>query len=162
MKRIRVGKEHEAYIDDEDYDLVSQYTWWVFKDTNGHGIYANGHKGYKDNGQPDRIFMHQLIMDLRGVDHIDGDGLNNVRSNLRAATSSQNQANGRKRASATGYKGVSYTGAGQKKWKARINFQYKRTFLGVYATAEEAAHAYDSAAKEMYGEFAVLNFPESI
>jgi hypothetical protein len=102
--------------------------------------------------------MHRLIMaapDGIGVDHINGDGLDNRRANLRLASQRDNSANMAVRASsATGFKGVSWKRR-NRKWQAQIG----RTYLGIFASAEEAARAYDHAAREAWGEFAHLNFP---
>lgn len=93
------------------------------------------------------------------VDHKDHDGLNNRRSNLRWATQSQNCVNTSKLArGVSGFRGVSKM---RNKWHAAVNVSKKRIHLGTYVTAEEAAKAYDRAAREHFGEFARLNFPET-
>jgi hypothetical protein len=104
--------------------------------------------------------MHRAILEgAPQVDHIDGDGLNNQRSNLRPATQAQNMANSRKYSTNTsGFKGVGWHKAA-KKWRADITFDYKTRYLGLFPTAEDAARAYDSAAKSLFGVFACLNFP---
>jgi hypothetical protein len=146
--------DQEVLVDNVDLTLVSQYRCHLFKDTNGHCTYANGFQGTK------RIaFMHQLIMDAKNVDHKDGNGLNNRRSNLRVATSSLNQANSRKRQGSSQYKGVGWDKE-HNKWRARINYQHRRTFLGCFEDETDAAKAYDDAARELFGEFARLNFPK--
>lgn len=101
------------------------------------------------------------------VDHIDGNGLNNLRSNLRFATMSQNIANSKVRKdNTTGYKGVSWfvgskhpNGVWKSKpsWTARIGINGKRITVGYFATKEEAARAYNKAAIKYHGEFAKLN-----
>ena len=105
------------------------------------------------------VKMHTFLTGWPQVDHINGDGLDNRRCNLRPATSAQNNANARRvRTSRSPYKGVERESSG--KWRARICPHGQRINLGLYGTAEEAAHAYDSAAREIYGEFAYLNLPE--
>jgi hypothetical protein len=89
------------------------------------------------------------------VDHIDGDGLNNRRSNLRVATKQQNNWNVKRDGR---LKGVYPSGT---RWAARINLNGKEIHLGVHATIEEAAHVYDAAAIHYFGEYACLNFPGS-
>ena len=110
--------------------------------------------------------VHRVVMgNPKGmdIDHIDGDGLDNRKENLRICTRSQNCANKKvRRDSRSGYKGVSVRKRG-KRFKAYISdpetkFPKKRHIaLGTYDTAEEAALAYNKAALEMYGEFAFLN-----
>jgi len=99
-----------------------------------------------------------LIEEL--VDHIDGDKLNNQRDNLRVATDSQNVCNKRmQRNNTTGYRGVQKSG---KKWSAGIDVNGIHTHLGVFATPEEAAQAYDVAALHYHGEYARLNILPSL
>lgn len=115
-------------------------------------------------GAPKTLQMHVVINNTpKGMqtDHIDNNSLNNQCSNLRTATPSQNQYNRKKlQANTSGFKGVFKTGNRTKPWRARLNIEGKKIHVGVYATAEEAAHAYDKKAKEMQGEFANPNFPE--
>ena len=103
--------------------------------------------------------MHRVILSLEqgdsAVDHKNGDGLDNRKTNLRLATPSQNNMNklGR-RGSTSKYKGVSLCGGGSKKWRARI----KHDSLGRFENEVEAALAYDEKAQQIFGEFAKLNF----
>lgn len=92
------------------------------------------------------------------MDHIDGNGLNCCKSNLRICTQSQNNANSRTK-KLKGFKGT-IRGKGDRKWYAMITKDYVRYHLGGFQTEEEAARAYDAAAKKLFGEFARLNFPE--
>ncbi len=104
--------------------------------------------------------MHQLLLpDATIADHIDGDGLNNRRSNLRPASEAQNAAHARKgKNNTSGFKGVDQNG-GRSSWRARILVNGKSLYLGRFSTKEEAARAYDAAALVHFGEFAILNFP---
>lgn len=102
--------------------------------------------------------MHTLIMGQSRVDHQDGDGLNNQRSNLRPATARQNAYNRRSHA-LSGLKGVSWVAASRKRG-ARITANGERHYLGLYDDKREAALAYDVSARLLHGEFARLNFPE--
>ncbi|MBT1949615.1 HNH endonuclease [Enterobacter kobei] len=94
------------------------------------------------------------------IDHVDNDGTNNRWSNLRLATLNQNQHNRElSRANLTGYKGVSRANNLSKPYRANITIGRERRHLGYYRSAEEAAHAYDESARELFGEYARLNFP---
>lgn len=111
------------------------------------------------------LALHRVVLDakqLEIVDHRDGNGLNNCRSNLRIATCADNARNRRvNRATRTGYKGVAFhkeTG----KYEAYIRVDRKKHHLGLFATAEMAAHAYDRRAIEAFGEFAALNFSNAL
>jgi hypothetical protein len=94
------------------------------------------------------------------VDHHDGDGLNNQQNNLRAATQSQNNQNARKQVNKTSrFKGVSWYKKYQK-WNARIQISRHLRHLGYFMFEGDAAQAYDNAARRIFGEFALLNFPD--
>lgn len=127
------------------------------------GPYAT--RSYRVDGRVTTQSMHRLLIpDVPEVDHKDGDGLNNQRSNLRAATSAQNQANKRSilsvggRPASSRFKGLCWF-ARHQKWQVNIRVDKKRRFLGYFADEIEAALAYDAAAREAWGEFAWLNFP---
>ena len=143
-----------AIIDDEDYELVSQHKWYALK---GHNtMYAEA--SHPNSGG--KVLMHRLILkpgELH-VDHIDNNGLNNQRSNLRFATTSQNQMNARKQLDTTSkYKGVHYCKR-EKRWQARIAINgLPRRSLGYFSTEVEAAQAYNLAASKLFGEYAKLN-----
>ena len=107
-------------------------------------------------GRP-RVFMHALIAGTPGPDHVNGNGLDNRRANLREATQSQNSANRELSSSNTsGYKGVSWS-RGTRKWVAQIGVNGRRIYLGLFADPAEGARAYNRAALEHFGEFARLN-----
>lgn len=124
-------------------------------------IYA--HSSIKRNRITTGISLHRLItLAPRGVqvDHRDGDGLNNQLSNLRFATSQQNQCNQRKQlGTSSRFKGVVWHKGGNK-WMAQTKVFGRRMYLGLHETEEDAARAYDRAALEYFGEFARLNFPQ--
>ena len=151
-------------VDDGDYELVSQYRWRVHDPEPKPGQQRKGPYvvtyAVINGKRNSSLRMHVLIMGVKGVDHIDHDGLNNQRSNLRIATAGENARNVRPRAEGTTsskYKGVCYVGRGL--WRAYITTDGQRTYLGDYTSELEAAYAYDAAACEAHGEFACLNFP---
>jgi hypothetical protein len=104
------------------------------------------------------IHFHRNFSHLRVVDHIDGDRQNNHVSNLRWCTQGQNQANRKKTSFVTSsrFKGV-YLQRSSGKWIAAIGRERRRFHIGVFSTEQEAADAYDSAAREQWGEFARTN-----
>ncbi len=162
MRKIPVGKKHFALVDDGDYEWASQYRWRILKGR--HTTYARRNRKQGESG-PHTLLLHREIMQRAGawcsgldIDHMDGNGLNNCRKNLRSATRSQNQANrGFSRNHVSGFKGVT---ACQGKWRARIGKAGRNVHLGHFLTKEDAARAYDRAAIEIYGEYARLNFPK--
>lgn len=142
-----------ALVDDNDYTWLNQYRWNPEVKSHRNAIYARGYI----NGE--HIFMHRMLLpDTIQVDHIDGNGLNNQRDNLRKADNSINNMNKEKRRKGTSkYKGVSWhrkTG----KWKSSISLNNKELNLGEFITEIEAAKIYDSKATELFGEYAKLNF----
>lgn len=154
-KEIPLTQGKTTIIDDEDYPLVSQYKWYA--KNNGNTWYAVTSHLRNNNLQ-----MQQLLMGGSGYDHIDGDGLNNTRKNLRKATTQQNSWNRRKMVhrNSSKYKGVQIQNNYRHKisWIARIYVDGKQYYIGSFDTEEEAARAYDARATQLFGEFAWLNF----
>jgi len=165
--RGKKGRGLVAVVDRADAYLVKSKRWYVVasKAKPADILYAYTIERINPGERPARvrsIKMHHMILGVSGerVDHWDGDGLNNRRGNLRQATDSQNKQNQRKKAGCSSrYKGVtriSKTG----RFVAGIKIDGVRTYLGTFGTAEEAARVYDAAARERFGSFAALNFPE--
>ena len=153
-----------ARIDAGDFELVSQYRWraFVLRRRNGgiKGPYAITQITRPDGGRTS-IRMHSLITGWPLVDHINCDGLDNRRENLRPATSAENARNARKTVAPTAsqFKGVHWEPR-WRRWIASIRVNRKSVYLGGFRDEAEAARAYDAAAREMFGEFARPNFPD--
>jgi hypothetical protein len=153
MKEVSLTKGKFALVDDEDFELVCKYKWYAV--TNKSGIwYASTTIGGNSFG------MHRLILGIKYVDHIDRDGLNNQRNNLRPTNPSLNMANAKKRGTNTTsqYKGVSWS-LYKQKWQASASKDGKRYFLGYFSSEIEAAKAYDRKLEELFGDYARINFP---
>lgn len=155
MKKLLMADGNNfALVDNEDYDLVSQYKWHICKPRNI--TYAQSRVGYRS------IYMHRVILGLisrkEQSDHINGNGLDNRRSNLRQCHQNNNSANAGKYnlKGYSQYKGVTYDKS-RKEWRSQIRVNYKRINLGKFDTEIDAARAYNGAAKHHFGEFARLN-----
>jgi hypothetical protein len=159
MKEVPLTKGKIAIIDDEDYERVVQHRWFASL-INGHW-YAY-HDFRQKNGKYKHVSMHGFILAApRGthIDHINNDGLDNRKSNLRLATPAQNARNCAKyRNNSSGFKGV-FRRKSTGRYEAQIKDKGKIIRLGVYRNAEDAARAYDAKALELAGQFARLNFP---
>lgn len=158
-REVPLSNGMKAIVDAADYDLVKGYTWHLHKNRETYWRVVTTSK------TPDGkryTMMHRMIMNAQPgqkVDHKDRDTLNNTRANLRFATDSENQRNQGPRSN-TGYKGVTKVKQHcRRKFQAVIAVDKKDHYLGCYYTAEDAALAYDIAAKLLHGEFAYLNFP---
>lgn len=147
-----------AFVDDEDYDLVIGAGKWSAS-VKDHTAYAI-RMARRDDGRPTTVRLHNFLTGWRFVDHVDGDGLNNQRGNLRPATQALNARNVPKPASNTsGFKGVTWHKAAEK-WAAQIHVDGRHLHLGLFLSPHEAARTYDAAAVEYFGAFARLNFPQ--
>ncbi len=156
MKEIRLTQGKVALVDDEDFEWLSKQKW------NAHKIretwYATRH------GADGSFYMHRVIMNAptdKLVDHIDGNGLNNQKGNLRIASNAENLWNqGRHKNNTSGYKGI-YLDKRCNKWAVQIRANRSSPqCMGYFETAEEAARVYDNAAKKLHGKFARLNFKD--
>jgi hypothetical protein len=143
MKKIPLTQGQFATVDDEDFDMVSSCRWHYT-----HG-YAKSYKGG---------YMHRMILSAKDgeiIDHINGDKLDNRRSNIRLANKSLNGINrGLNKNNTHGFKGINFFKGRRKPWAARIKVNRKYICLGYYFTKEEAGAAYVAASKKYFGEFA--------
>lgn len=154
-KKIPLTQGKFAIVDDGDYEELSQYKWY---------FHAEGKTGYAirqirlSSGKWSSVKMHRQIMEAtpeNEIDHIDGNGINNRRSNLRFCSRSENMRNiSVRKDSLTGYKCVARSG---RKWYAYISVNGRRQYLGIFPNRELAALAYNQAAIKYRGDFARLN-----
>lgn len=161
MAKIVTSSGDSVLVDDADLARISQYTW--HSDVHPKTIYAQ--TNIVMDGKKTTIRLHRLLVDAPDVDHRDGDGLNNRRSNLRASTRAQNIANKRNFPHTSKYKGVSKVTRGGKwngRYQVHIRGDGKNQFLGIFISEIEAARAYDTAARRYFGEFARLNFLDGL
>ena len=153
MKLITLTQSLFAQVDDEDYEYLNQWKWSAAKGRITYYAVRVENKTY--------IPMHRVLLKLTDPkilgDHIDGNGLNNQKHNIRPCTPVQNKYNSIKKNSGSTYKGVTWNKQ-HKKWRARIMYNKKEIFIGHYTSEIEAAKAYDNEAKKYFGEFAYLNF----
>jgi hypothetical protein len=164
MITLKLTQGKTAIIDESD-EALCVFTWCAHR---------MGNRYYAHRNCPEKhgklISMHRTILEcmlsralLPGeeVDHIDHDGLNNSRSNLRLVSRSQNNANQRKRRNCSSrFKGVCWNKQ-HKKWKVEIAFEYRHMYVGCFDDEVDAARAYDRSAKKIFTTFCNLNFPEA-
>jgi len=158
FRKIQLSKGKYAIVDNCDFDRIGHYKWYTKKA--GHTCYAQRTE-YK-NGRAKTVAMHREIMNASVgllVDHINHNGLDNRRSNLRIVTPQQNSWNTRlgRNLGKSKYKGVAWN-KNTRKWRANICIEKKPKYLGFFEDEKEAAKAYDRAAKKHRGEYAFLNF----
>jgi len=162
VKYIELKNGIKTKVDDRDYLRLSQYKWY-FQRYKASGYVV---RSLKKNGKRVLRSMHRMILDApigTEVDHKDGDGLNNQRSNLRLCTHQQNGFNQgtQRRKKSSKYKGV-YWQKTIGKWIAKIKYNGKMHHIGCYINGIAAAQAYDKEARKHFGEFARPNNPRSL
>lgn len=151
MKEIPLTQGKVALVDDEDYEWLNQWNWFSAK-----GYACRNSKWV--NGKRTQIYMHREIIktpDGMYTDHINWNKSDNRKSNLRVCTQAQNTYN-RKRYNKNGYRGV-YWQPSMKKWGATICINGEPKYLGYHSDIKDAAIAYNNAAMEYFGDFAILN-----
>lgn len=163
MKIIPLTQGQFAIVDDADFEWANQWKWYA-QQTQPRRFYAARRVGTKI------LLLHRELLAAPPeveVDHWNGNSLNCKRENLRPATSQQNSQNARKTRSLTTsrFKGVCRVSSrcnATNPWLAYIGGslgKIKRIYLGYHESEEQAARAYDERAKELFGKFACLNFP---
>lgn len=154
MREIELTQGRVALVDDGDFADLMPYSWYANK---RHGAWYAGTNIKNSYGKYRGVQMHRFLLNpssLMVVDHIDGDGLNNQRSNIRVCTQSENMMNQAGKRAISGYKGVTTNGSG---WKARLCKLGQYIHLGTFKDPKNAARAYNAAALEYFGSFARLN-----
>lgn len=157
MKTILASNNQaKILVDDEDYAILSKLSWTV----SAHGYAFTGFTIGESKGKKSvQVLMHRLVMGLKStnrliVDHINGNKLDNRKENLRIVNASGNAQNANRKPSASGFMGVFKEGKG---FKAYITANTKRKHIGTFATAIEAAKAYDREVIKLHGPDALTN-----
>lgn len=153
MKQIPLTKGLFTVVDDKDFSKFAIFRWYAEKHSHGH--YAR-----RRNEKKKLVYLHRIIMNANRnqiVDHKNRNTLDNRKSNLRFCSPSQSSQNKKQTGGSSKYKGVSWDKF-NRKWKAQIQKNDKNFNIGRYTSEKKAALEYDKKAKELFGEFAVLNF----
>jgi len=156
MKKIKLTQGKVALVDDGDFEYLNQFRWQAVK---GYTTYYAS-RAIRINGKRTSMQMHREILNTpKGVDvdHVNHDGLDNQRVNIRICNKSQNAMNRNSyKNSSSKFKGVFLQKYG-KKWKAQLRYKGENNYLGHFLLEEDAALAYNKKAIEIFGGFAKLN-----
>jgi hypothetical protein len=161
FRRIPLTQGKYAVVDPEDFERLNKHKWHA--DRHNNTFYAIRCVSSRKNRI--RIRMHREILrppDHLIVDHINHNGLDNRKANIRPATRSQNNFNRliiKRKGASSKYKGVAWKKS-KEKWRAQIHVNGQCKFIGYFEDEKQAAKAYDEAAKKYHGEFVSLNFPD--
>ena len=161
FRRIPLTQGKFAIVDPDDFDWLNKYKWQAHK--NASTFYAKRHTRIGERAKTSSVCMHRKIInapDNLVVDHINYNGLDNRKANLRLATRRQNSLHVIRTMNpgSSKYKGVSWH-THKKRWGAQITNNGKTRFLGYFTDEIEAAKVYDCAARKYHKDFAALNFP---
>jgi len=156
-KEIQLTKGQFAIVDDEMYDYLNQWKWFA---NNHNGKFYVVRNITVSNNKQNKIYMHRLILKPEKnmvIDHLNGDGLDNRKCNLRICTHAENMRNSKISINnKSGYKGVSYQ-ENRNNYRAQIKFNNKTINIGDFIDPIDAARAYNDAALKYHGEFANIN-----
>ena len=157
VKLIPLTKGKFALVDAEDYDELIKYKWYAKKDEKNGNYYACRNvtlvKGSRKNYRQTTIQMHQIILNGKNIDHINRDGLDNRRCNLRFCTRSENKKNSKiYKNNTSGITGVCWHKRIQK-WGASIGYQRKIIFLGYFFDKNAAGERVKEKSRELFGDF---------
>lgn len=157
-KEIPLTQGKVALVDDEDYKWLIEFKWCAAKSRTTFYAMRHTHQQRPETIQMQRDIIRPLAKFQ--IDHINHNGLDNRRENLRIATPTQNNQNRQKsKGKSSQYRGVSWS-TSTRKWRVEIKASGSKRILGHFDNEIDAALAYDRAAREFFKEFASLNFPD--
>jgi hypothetical protein len=164
MKLIPLTQGFSTMVDDEYYEELNKHKWYAHRHNNAFYAQRNQKRGeYSHRRSRKTIFMHHAIMGDKkigiDIDHINHNTLDNRKENLRLCTHAENRRNSMSVIGTSRYKGVCWHKK-KRVWLAQISYNNRTEFLGHYSIEIDAARAYDNKAKELFGEFANINFKE--
>jgi len=155
VREIKLTRDKIAFVDDDDYEIVTQSKWYAQR-CRKFNWYAK--RARFNEGKKQVEAMHHLILGCGFIDHINGNGLDNRKENLRFVTNQENTYNQRKRPGTSQYKGVCWDKESGK-WLVQIQVDGRRKKIGRFDDELVAALAWDEAARIYYKGFAAVNFP---